>query len=115
MSRKQIGGMVLAVLVAAAILLGAGLLVLRLPAAEKDPYTDLEETEIPYAVQQAVTFSVSTPPAVPENYPAIQMKIREEMCIRDRLQGFRRPGQCHPFSRRPLPRGQVQHLSLIHI
>ncbi len=88
MSRKQIGGMVLAVLVAVAILLGAGLLVLRLPAAEKDPYTDLEETEIPYAVRQAVTFSVSTPPAVPENYPEIQMKIREVSRSDFQLDGF---------------------------
>ena len=88
MTRKRIAGIIMACLLAAAVLAGAGWMILRSTGMAAGPYAGLDETEIPYAVRQAVTFSVSTPPAVPENYPEIQMKIREVSLSDFQLDGF---------------------------
>ena len=85
MTKKRFLGVVIAVLLAAALLLGVWWLIARPAASDPalkpqeshDPYAGLSETAIPYAMRQSTPFSRGNPPAIPADYPAIQLKQRE--------------------------------------
>lgn len=85
MTKKRFLGVVIAVLLAAAVWLGVWWLIARPAASDPalnpqgshDPYDGLSETAIPYAMRQSTPFSRGNPPAIPADYPAIQLKQRE--------------------------------------
>lgn len=77
MTRKQIAGIIMACLLAAAVLAGAGWMILRSTGMAAGPYAGLDETEIPYLSLEESLFSPGNPPVPPENFPAIQLKEQE--------------------------------------
>lgn len=95
MTKKRFLGVVIAVLLAAALLLGVWWLIARPAASDPalkpqeshDPYAGLSETAIPYAMRQSTPFSRGNPPAIPAELSRHPVKAEGAVPLRLRPGG----------------------------